>query len=80
MELLNPIISTFFMIKPKSEKELMLELIKTKYGERLDGDQLDAVERSLEKLVAVIEEIRNVPLENGDEPFNVFKPYRRNLT
>ena len=65
------------MVKFKSEKELMFELIKTKYGDRLDTEQLEAVEKSLERVFAVIEEIRNIPLKNSDEPFNVFKPYRR---
>ena len=65
------------MVKFKSEKELMFELIKTKYGDRLDTEQLEAVEKSLERVYTVLEEIRNIPLKNNDEPFNVFKPYRR---
>ena len=68
------------MIKSKSEKELMFDLIKTKYGDRLNGEQLEAVEKSLERIYAVIEELRSVPIENSDEPFSVFKPYRRDLT
>jgi hypothetical protein len=65
------------MTDSKTEKELMFKLIKIKYRDRLDSEQLAAIEASMDKVMTVIDEIRAVPLENSDEPFNVFKPYRR---
>ena len=55
----------------------MLERVKTLYGDRLDDEQLAAVEASLDPMIKVVEEIRKTPLENSDEPYNVFKPYRK---
>ena len=66
------------MTDSKTEKELMFTLVEVKYGDRLDSEQLAAIKTSIDRIMAVIDEIRAVPLENGDEPFNVFKPYRRN--
>ena len=55
----------------------MFERIKVLYGDRLDEEQLAAVEASLDPMMTVLEQIRGVPLENSDEPFSVFKPYRK---
>ncbi|MFC1803698.1 hypothetical protein ACFL0D_07020 [Thermoproteota archaeon] len=65
------------MNNSKTEKELMFKLVEVKYGDRLDSEQLAAIKTRIDRIMAVIDEIRAVPLENGDEPFNVFKPYRR---
>lgn len=65
------------MTDSKTEKEHMFERIKTLYGDRLNEEQLAAVEASLDPVVAVLEQIRAVPLENSDEPYSVFKPYRK---
>ena len=65
------------MSDSKTEKEYMLERVKTLYGDRLDDEQLAAVEASLDPMIKVVEEIRKTPLENSDEPYNVFKPYRK---
>ena len=68
------------MSKSKKEKELMFEFIKKKYGDRLEAKQLEAVQESLESVLAAVKEVRKVPLENRNEPFNIFKPYRREQT
>jgi hypothetical protein len=65
------------MSKTNEERELLFELIKKKYGDRLEAHQLEAVKQSLERVFDVIEEVRSVPLKNSDEPFSVFKPFRR---
>ena len=65
------------MSDSNTEKEHMFERIKVLYGDRLDEEQLAAVEASLDPMIAVLEQIRAVPLENSDEPYSVFKPYRK---
>jgi len=55
----------------------MFERIKVLYGDRLDEEQLAAVEASFDPMIDVLEQIRAVPLENSDEPYSVFKPYRK---
>jgi hypothetical protein len=61
----------------KTEKEYMFERIKTLYGDRLDKEQLAAIEKSLDPMIDVLEKIRSYPLENSDEPYTIFKPYRK---
>ncbi len=65
------------MSESKTEKEFMFERIKALYGDRLDDEQLAAVEASLDPIISVLDKIRSVPLENSDEPYNVFRPYRK---
>jgi hypothetical protein len=65
------------MSDSRTEKDFIFERIKTLYGDRLDDDQLKAIEDSLEPMISVLEEIRNYPLLNSDEPYSVFKPYRK---
>ena len=65
------------MSDSKSEKEYMFERVKALYGDRLDEEQLAAVETSLDSVIMVIEQLRSIPLENSDEPYNLFKPYRK---
>jgi hypothetical protein len=65
------------MTDNKNEKEYMFERVKTLYGDRLNEEQLAAVEASLDPIIDVLEEIRSFPLENSDEPYSVFKPYRK---
>jgi hypothetical protein len=66
------------MSNSKNEKEYMYERVKTLYGDRLDEEQLAAIEASLDPMISLLEKIRDVPLENSDEPYSVFKPYRKN--
>ena len=61
----------------KTEKEYMFERVKNLYGDRLNEEQLAAVEASLDPIMDVLEKIRSFPLENSDEPYSIFKPYRK---
>ena len=54
------------MSDSKSEKEYMFERVKALYGDRLDEEQLAAVETSLDSVIMVIEQLRSIPLENSD--------------
>ena len=60
-----------------SEKNHMFNRVKELYGEKLTEDQLTAIEASLSPMISVLEQLRSVPLENSDEPYSVFKPYRK---
>lgn len=60
-----------------SEKEHIFKRVKELYGDQLDDEQLSAVEASLDPMIKVLEQLRSVPLENSDEPYSVFKPYRK---
>ena len=64
------------MSNESSESEHLFNIIKERYGERLSDDELAEVKKGVEKIVEAVEKLREVRLENGDEPFFVFKPYR----
>lgn len=74
--ILAPREGSFIMNDALDEKEYMLRRIKQLYGARLSDEQLDAVEKKLDPILSSLKDVREVPLENGDEPMIVFKPYR----
>lgn len=60
-----------------TETGILLDLVKKRYGDRLTDEQMADVEKQLTRNLETAESLRSVELENGDEPYNVFKPYRR---
>ena len=64
------------MSEEKSESEHLFNIIKERYGERLSDDELTEVKKGVDRLMEAAEKLREIRLENGDEPFFVFKPYR----
>ena len=56
--------------------EALFELVRLRYGRHLDEDQLAEVRAGVKDVAEASEELRAVRLENGDEPFFIFKPYR----
>ena len=65
------------MTDSEKETSILMELVKERYGERLTEEQLDQVENSLKRVIDAGKALKAVSLENSDEPYNVFKPYRR---
>jgi len=65
------------MTDSDKETSILMELVKERYGERLTEEQLEHVENSLKRVMETGKALRDTPLENSDEPYNVFKPYRR---
>ena len=65
------------MTDSDKETSIMMELVKERYGERLTEEQLEHVENSLKRVMDAGKALWDVSLENSDEPYNVFKPYRR---
>jgi hypothetical protein len=59
------------------ESEYLFGLVKELYGDRLDPDELEEVRKGVERIVETSEELRAVKLGNWDEPFYVFRPYRK---
>jgi hypothetical protein len=60
-----------------SEAETLFNLVKEKHGDRIAPDELEEVRKAVERIVESSMELREVELGNWDEPFSVFKPYRR---
>jgi len=65
------------MTDSDKETSILMELVKERYGERLTDEQLEHVSKSLNTVLDAGKALRETPLENSDEPYNVFRPYRR---
>jgi hypothetical protein len=59
------------------EAETLFSLVKEKYGDKITEEELEEVKKAVERIVETSLELRKVELGNWDEPFSVFKPYRR---
>jgi len=57
--------------------ETLFSLVKEKYGDKIAPGELDEVRNAVEKILESSMELREFELCNWDEPFSVFKPYRR---
>ena len=55
--------------------DILFELIKTRYGNRLTMQQLDEVRIGVQGAEDLAKELRGVRLNNADEPFALFQPY-----
>jgi hypothetical protein len=58
------------------EVERLFALVRERYGDRLTPVQLDEVRKGVEGAVLAARALRAVKLENADEPFPPFAPYR----
>jgi hypothetical protein len=58
------------------EFEILFQLVKEKYGDRLTTEELNEVKNGVEKVAEIAEALRRVKLGNWDEPFSIFKPYK----
>lgn len=65
------------MTDSSGETSPLLELVKQRYGKRLTDEQIAEVEKQINRNLETAKELHSVELTNGDEPYNVFKPYRR---
>ena len=59
------------------EVDERFNIVKRLYGDRLTAEELDEVSKGVVGIVEAAESMRAVKLENGDEPFSVFVPYRK---
>jgi len=58
------------------EAAFLFDLIRTRYGNRLTAEQLEAVRRGVAAIVAQSAALRAVRLVNADEPVQRFTPLR----
>ena len=58
------------------EAETLFQMISDRYGDRLDAEQLEGVRKGVETIAEAAQALRDVKLENGDEPLSIFTPYR----
>lgn len=56
--------------------EQMMSVLRQRYGNRLDEQELEEVGEAAKAIVQASEDMRAVGLEHGDSPFSV-PPYRR---
>jgi len=61
---------------PDPEVDQLFALVRARYGDRLTPAELDEVRKSVEAVVRTSRALRAVKLENTDEPFPPFAPYR----
>jgi hypothetical protein len=59
-----------------TEVETMLALVRERYGDRLDAEQLAAVRTSIEAIVQASRALRAVRLTSAEEPAQPFAAYR----
>lgn len=58
------------------ESEHLFSIIKERYGDRLTEEQLDEVSVGVNRLTEAAKALREIRLENWDEPFSVFRPFK----
>jgi hypothetical protein len=58
------------------EVDLLLDLVRHRYGARLTAEQLAALRQGIEAIAQLATAVRAVPLRNGDEPLAPFTPFR----
>ncbi len=58
-----------------TEAQALFQMVKSRYGDRLDADQLDEVREGVDAIIKAAQALRSVKLSGGDEPMSVFTPY-----
>ena len=59
-----------------SDADALLELLKGRYGGRLTAEQIEELSTAVAAASDRARQMRAVPLDNGDEPAFVFRPFR----
>lgn len=60
-----------------NEVELLFEMVRNRYGDRLSAEELEEVRKGVKIIAEAAEALRSVKLGNGSEPFSIFKPYKK---
>jgi hypothetical protein len=59
-----------------AEVDLLMALVRQRYGDRLTAAELEGVRGGLASIVKLARALRAVRLGNGDEPYPPFVPFR----
>ena len=60
-----------------SDMAYMFNIVKLRFGDRLTPEELEEVQNAVEGIGKMTASLRAVKLNNGDEPFTQFVPYRK---
>ena len=63
--------------RTETDSQHLYEMLKQRYGDRLNPEQLEEVKKGVETIQQAADKLRAVKLDNSDEPFSVFVPYRK---
>ena len=61
----------------ESQVATLFDVVKQRYGHRLAPDELEEVRKDVEAVAEAAEAVGAVKLGDGDGPFLVFAPYRK---
>lgn len=70
----DSLLSPVRQANPMTEADALLQLIKTRYGDRLTPEEFAEVRAGLQAMLDAAAAMRAVKLENGDEPNQTYKP------
>jgi len=62
--------------RAENDSKCLFKMLKRRYDERLNPEELEEVKKGVENIQQAAEKLRSVKLENSDEPFALFVPYR----
>jgi hypothetical protein len=69
------------MLNPKEKiVESLSNLIYDSYGSRLNEKEKEEIRKSVEQTIENSVKLHKIKLENGDEPFSIFVPFRKEKT
>jgi len=59
------------------ESETLFKLVRDQYGDRLTQEELEEVKKGVKRIMETAKALREVKLENWDEPSSIFKPFSK---
>lgn len=60
----------------QDDSDCFVHWIRQRYGDRLTPAELEEVKQGVAGIIAAAAALRKVELDNRDEPFSLFVPYR----
>ena len=63
--------------KENSDMAYMFDIVKSRFGNRLTDEELKEVNKAVEGIGKMTASLRAAKLNNDDEPFTRFVPYRK---
>ena len=63
--------------QPETRSDPLFDLINQRYGDRLNAVDLAEVRKGIQAVAEMTRALQAVGIENGDEPFITFVPYRK---